>query len=66
MLSGLWTVNKSVANLTNTNEKKNRFRGLNKAAVVANLNARPNKNQANRAKRVLNAILASGNGSAAP
>jgi hypothetical protein len=64
--SGQWTVNKSVANLTNTNEKKARFRGINRAMVVANLNARSNKAQANRAKRVLNAILASGNGPAAP
>jgi hypothetical protein len=55
--SGQWTVNKSVQNLTNTNNKMARFIGLNRAIVNANLNARSNKGQANRAKKVLNAII---------
>ena len=55
--SGAWTVNKSVQNLTNTNNKMARFIGLNRTVVNANLNARPNKNQTQRAKAVLNAII---------
>ena len=55
--SGQWTVNKSVRNLTNANNKMARFIGLNRAVVNANLNARPNKSQAQRAKAVLNAII---------
>jgi hypothetical protein len=63
-----WKPNKSVRNLTATNANKNRFRGINKAMVLANLNARPNKGQAGRAKRILNAILNQpmGNAPAAP
>ena len=57
LISGQWTVNKSVKNLTNTSNKMARFIGLNRAIVNANLNARPNKGQANRAKKVLNAII---------
>jgi hypothetical protein len=55
--SGSWTVNKSVQNLVNTNNKMARFIGINRAVVNANLNARPNKRQAQRAKNVLNAII---------
>jgi hypothetical protein len=55
--SGAWTVNKSVQSLTNTTNKMARFIGLNRAVVNANLNARPNKNQTQRAKAVLNAII---------
>ena len=55
--SGAWTVNKSVQNLTNTPNKMVRFIGLNRTVVNANLNARPNKNQTQRAKAVLNAII---------
>ena len=55
--SGAWTVNKSVQNLVNTNNKMARFIGINRAVVNANLNARSNQNQARRAKNVLNAII---------
>lgn len=55
--TGAWTVNKSVLNLTNTNNKMARFIGLNRAVVNANLNAKPNKGQSQRAKAVLNAII---------
>jgi hypothetical protein len=55
--SGQWTVNKSVKNLTNNKVNSMRFAGLNKNLVYANLNARPNRAQANRAKQVFNKIM---------
>lgn len=55
--SGKWTVQKSVNSLTRVPNNAKKFRALNKATILAGLNAQPNRSQANRAKQVYESII---------
>lgn len=55
--SGQWSVQKSVNSLIRSSGNAKTFRALNKATILAGLNAQPNRSQANRAKQVYESII---------